>query len=127
MSQPCFAMHSVIGLVAFFAFRLQHRIRRNWHARYFRCFQPFSALNFTSHPWVQQDEEDGIDPSEEKGHDHAQRSRCLVTKLAALNGLVAVCYQESIKWPGNFAEIFYIADAEHAKSYLDSSQCPFTS
>lgn len=29
------------------------------------------------------------------------------------------------RWPGNFAEVFFVADAAHAATYLSRADCPF--
>ena len=55
---------------------------------------------------------------EEDFVDQPQQLRHLVTKFAALNGLVAVCHPHRHSYLGSFAEIFYIADHANIAKYF---------
>lgn len=50
--------------------------------------------------------------------DQPQQLRHLVTKFAALNGLVAVCHPHRHSYLGTFAEIFYVASAAHISRFF---------
>ena len=55
----------------------------------------------------------------------SQMLRALVSRLAATNGVTVVNYPHAFRWPGNFAEIFFVASAQNANAYLAVPDCPF--